>query len=474
VVIPCYMPNEEDIIWEVLDYYREQAKIYPGELKVLVVWNSSDAHYATEDRFNELKKEWPGFKWRRDLLSTSKCDNLNTAIEYLDTEVALLNDADTMVSAETCVRASLLITAGEESEQVDIAQCHSTYCREDVIGCPESGWFCFGPFITMADSSKPKNMATQGLFKHAPFNGRGGFWRVSALKLVGFDHRSIGEDHDAAYRGMAYYGIKGILDPNMLCQEREPPDCSSLTKQRIRWETAALEMRRTFPWILRSKYYSKPEAFILIWSQLYANANLPLQFMPMQMLMAISMIVTKCYMWKHVFGKEGASWKALCRNEDCIAHFKVNDVEVALPLAFVVFVSIFLVVMALWMFECVLRCSTTRYRYRPAFCFFSVFIAPFTMAPFLTYCQFGALRDYCFGDAKFIATKRSPSSDKLSSFASTGAIGSANKMNAVASTGSMHSSVASETEHRSNGTLTAPLLGSNSRTQGKNGLHSAV
>jgi len=50
---------------------------------------------------------------------------------------------------------------------------------------------------------------------------------VSALKLVGFDHRSIGEDHDAGYRAIAYFGAKGILDPNMLCQEREAPDCAS-------------------------------------------------------------------------------------------------------------------------------------------------------------------------------------------------------------------------------------------------------
>jgi hypothetical protein len=382
VVIPCYMPNEQEIIFDVLNYYRVQASRYPGVMKVLVVWNSPDEHYSVEEKLNDLKQEWPLFEWRRDLLSTSKCDNLNTAIEYLRTDVALLNDADTMVSAETFVRASLLITGGEESEQFDIAQCHSTHCREDVIGCPESGGFCFGPVVTMADASKPKTMATQGLFKHAPANGRGGFWRSSALKLVAFDHRSFEEGHDAAYRGIAYYGLKGILDPNMLCQEREPPDCASLTRQRIRWETAALEMRRTFPWILRSTYYSKFEAFILIWSQLYANANLPLQSMPLQIFMAIWLVVTKCFMWKHVFGGEELSWHKLCGNEDCAAHFKVHGEELALPLSFVVLLSIFFVVAVLWIFERLLRFGTTRYRPRGGFCLLSVLVAPVTMVPF--------------------------------------------------------------------------------------------
>jgi hypothetical protein len=290
-------------------------------------------------------------------------------------------------------------------------------------------------------------MATQGhLFKHSPSNGRGGFWRVSALKLVGFDHRSIGEDHDAGYRAIAYYGAKGILDANMLCQEREAPDCASLTKQRIRWETAALEMRRTFPWILRSEYYSKTEAFILMWSQLYANANLPLQFMPMQCFIGISMIISKCFMWKHVFGGTYMSWKALCGNEDCVARFTIHEEEIAIPFAFAVFAGIFLFMMSIWTFECCLRCCVTRYTPRMRFCLNAVFVSPFIMGPFLTYCQFGALKDYCFGDAKFIATKRSPSSDKLSSMGSI--------------PGGSRSDMAAGGAGEAGGSLGAPLLGS--------------
>merc|ERR1712054_127226 len=196
------------------------------------------------------------------------------------------------------------------------------------------------------------------------------------------------------------------------------------------------------------------EAFVLIWSQLYANANLPLQFMPMQFFVLLSIPLTKCFLFKHVFGGPEASWQALCGNEHCIAHFHIAGHEVALPLAFVVLLSIFVVMVSIWMVECILRCSTTRSRPRVFFCLNAVFLAPFTMGPFLLYCQFGALRDYCFGDAKFIATKRSPSSDKLSS------VGSLNSMStAVTVKGSAGNLKGLGSSQDLKGNLKAPLLG---------------
>merc|ERR1719213_871289 len=81
-------------------------------------------------------------------------------------------------------------------------------------------------------------------------------------------------------------------------------------------------------------------------------------------------------------------------------------------MAFAAFILLFAVVFGLWILDCILRCLSTRYRPQALWCFNTVFIAPITIAPFLTYCQFFALRDYCFGGAKFIPTKRSPTSSR--------------------------------------------------------------
>merc|ERR1711957_539374 len=107
----------------------------------------------------------------------------------------------------------------------------------------------------------------------------------------------------------------------------------------------------------------------------------------------------------------------------------MGDHDVALPLAFVAFAALFGFVFFLSIIDYVCRTATTRYRSRLVFCFTSVFVIPFTMVPFLTFCQFGALKDYCFGSAKFIATKRSSSSESSASKSSLATIVSQSSLN---------------------------------------------
>jgi len=207
----------------------------------------------------------------------------------------------------------------------------------------------YGILITIGDATKPQNMSTQSPFKHAPFNGRGGFWRTSALQQVGFDHRTVGEDHDAGYRGCAYFGFKGILDMNMLCQEQEPPDCKALPSQRIRWETAALEMRRPFSWILRSPHYGRFETFVLLWGQLQSNCNMPFQSLPFQVATSIPIVMLKSWLSIYALGNvndANMSLQKLCSRDNCVITFEDfrnpvtgNHFNVALPLPVVIFAA---------------------------------------------------------------------------------------------------------------------------------------
>jgi len=163
--------------------------------------------------------------------------------------------------------------------------------------------------------------------------------------------------------------------------EREPPNCKALTNQRTRWETAALEMRRTFPWVLRSEHYTRFEMFTLLWSQLSSNVNLPLQQLPLQVCQIIPLAVTKAFISRHVFGDEPASLRNMCSNEDCIAKFVINGTQVAFPLAFVVFISLFAFWLLLRIIDIVIRTLLVRYRPRAAWCLFTTFLAPFTYLP---------------------------------------------------------------------------------------------
>jgi len=422
IVIPCYMPNEEEILPEMLDFYEEQLKHYPGESKILIVWNSPNNHPQFEELMRERESKWPtkgGLVVKRCLYSTSKCDNLNMACDFIYTEIACLNDADTMLHWGTMVRGSIWI----KDHGYDIAQSMNVHCKADCKGMPgeEGQETChpYGVLITIGDGTKPQNMSSQNMRGHSPFNGRGGFWRTSALKKVGFDHHTVGEDHDAAYRGFAYYGFKGILDNNMLCQEQEPPDCKSLVSQRIRWETAALEMRRTFIWILMSPHYSTLEKFILIWSQLSQNCNMPCQSFPLQVATGMPIIIVKGFLSKFMFLPDPALTKEqLCEQVHCLYSFPWTlpvvgtQITVMLNSALLLFLGVGMFFCLVNLVDYCLRVKITRYRPRAMFLCYYACLKTWFVVPFFVYLQYWAIYDYCWGGAKFIATARSPPSVK--------------------------------------------------------------
>jgi len=433
IVLPCYLPNEEDILPFVLDHYMKQyeqlAKYEASSVKckkeVLVVYNSPNQH----PDFPPVIKDWQqkydakGFKLtvRENKESTSKCDNLNFACEIIETEVALCNDADTMLDWTCIVRGSEHIRNG-----YDLAQAMNSHCLYDRNGTPgdENERQChpYGILITIGDATKPQNMSTQTPFKHAPFNGRGGFWRTASLKKVGFDHRTVGEDHDAGYRGFAYFGFKGLLDMNMLCQEQQPPDCAALTSQRIRWETAALEMRRTFSWILRSPHYGRFETFVLLWGQMQSNCNMPFQSLAFQVVGCMPLIMLKSWLSIYALGSvtdANMSLQKLCERDNCVISFEDianpftgNHFNIALPLPVAIFVAMTIAFICINAFDFIIRVLTTRYR--PSLMFFIYYgvLKQMFVAPYFMYVQYWAMYDYCWGGAKFIATARSPLSPK--------------------------------------------------------------
>ena len=109
--------------------------------------------------------------------SISKCDNLNMACDLIDTEVACLNGAGTMLHWSCMVRSSIWI----KDHGYDNAQSMNVHCKTDCAGRPgeEGQETChlYDVLITIGDGTKPTNMSSQNMRGHSPFNGRGGFWR---------------------------------------------------------------------------------------------------------------------------------------------------------------------------------------------------------------------------------------------------------------------------------------------------------
>ena len=135
---------------------------------------------------------------------------MNIACDLIDTEVACLNDAATMLHWICMVRASIWI----KDHGYDTAQSMNVHCKADCAGRPgeEGQEMCHpnGILITIGDGTKSQHMSSQHMRGHSPFNGRGGFWRTSALTNVQFDHHTVGEDQDTQWHAqLDIFSAKG-------------------------------------------------------------------------------------------------------------------------------------------------------------------------------------------------------------------------------------------------------------------------
>ena len=400
VVLPAYLPNEAEIAIEMLTLYREIEKSYPAPMRVMFVYNSPKDMPEIESKLQQLADEWPSLSVHRHMTSTSKCDNLNLAISLLETDLVLLNDTDTIVSAESMKRASLHIF-GEN--KYDIAQCINIHCAEDAAGRPDGHDFCMGGIITIEDSSVDVSKRIQTQMKRLPFNGRGGFWHSDALKAVCFDYRTVSEDHDSAYRAFTYFGCQGILDPNMMCQEREPPTCGELTKQRIRWESGATEIRRNLVWMLRSEHYDFSQLVSVATVQMSGWA-FPWQSLPVKGIAILQLIVVKSFVVKLIdFDTWGTAFTI------CLFGICVNIPWSVIFL--MIMLSILSVVMSVPRF--CFRVALVRYKPRWLYAVYLIVIQPTIVTIFFFYVYYCALHDVLWGSAVFICTARSVSSSQI-------------------------------------------------------------
>merc|ERR1712110_846269 len=109
----------------------------------------------------------------------------------------------------------------------------------------------------------------------------------------------------------------------------------------------------------------------------------------------------------------------LCSRDNCVVYFPDvrnpvtgNHWNVALPLPVALFAALTVLFVMINAFDFAVRVLTTRYRPRIMFLIYYGILKPMFVAPYFCYVQYWALYDYCWGGAKFIATARSPPSQK--------------------------------------------------------------
>jgi len=227
VVVPCYLPNEADIIKETINHHFFATTLIE-ELDVYIVYNTP-VRMDIEAELSALA-EGPLPAGRRLFIqsaerSTSKAANLNHAISKIDnTEYIAIYDADhhpdptslamaigfLQESGADCVQGSVYIRDGPPFLRMLLqVEFFITY---------------YGALLTL-----------EYIVGNGFFAGSNAVWRADVLKQLDFDTRALCEDIDWCMRGMRDHGVKFKFLPECRSGELTPIGWHALWKQRLRW-----------------------------------------------------------------------------------------------------------------------------------------------------------------------------------------------------------------------------------------------
>jgi len=227
VLLPCYMPNEKAILPATVQHIIEKIE-YPQPFDLILCYNSPKPVEPAESEWAALNGHvYENGRTLRVMKiegSKSKAENLNAALDAVDTENVMIYDADHHADAD-----SLMIAT--EFMKVKDCKCvqGSTYIRYKpnflaklidaeffVI------FFCFFP-------------ATQFLSKVGIFGGSNALWKTDVLKKYKFRHDVQTEDVDLSTR-VGKDQVKIRFCPESRSGELPPANFAALWKQRLRWE----------------------------------------------------------------------------------------------------------------------------------------------------------------------------------------------------------------------------------------------
>jgi len=226
VIMPCYLPNEKEIIVENIELLCDSTQF----TKVVLVYNTPPGFEVEEEALRKLEARHPKMKLVCAKGSRSKAENLNVAVAVIEEPMTLLLDAD------------------HRLEDVDILEL-----RRQLHAAPDSVCTAQGSVLLRGNTCWAKLVhglswnffsflipAMQAVFGSALFFGAGAIWRTSVLQELKFDHTMIAEDDDISMRAFAK-GYTMISAPLAYITELAPAGLRAFLAQRLRW-TIGFEM----------------------------------------------------------------------------------------------------------------------------------------------------------------------------------------------------------------------------------------
>lgn len=218
-IVAAYLPNEAATIEETIEAFL--ANDYP-KLQVVLAYNTP-YNMPVETRLAEMARHDPRFTPYRVQGSTSKAQNVNSAIKILTGEFVGIFDADHHPAPNSFRRAWRWIAAG-----YDVVQGHC------VVRNGETSWVARMVAIEFEAIYAVSHPGRTRLHTFGIFGGSNGYWRTELLRATRMHGFMLTEDIDSSMR-LIQRGHKIATDRDLRSTELAPLSLRALWNQRMRW-----------------------------------------------------------------------------------------------------------------------------------------------------------------------------------------------------------------------------------------------
>lgn len=234
IILPMYLPNEQGIVFDTLDYFKG----LNIDKKVYLAYNTPFL-LKIESDLNEYELE--NGDWLSVVKvtnSTSKAENINYILKnYPLGEMVCFFDADARPMITNFSRANYWLF----EKNYDYVQGR---CK---IRSSEGNMFETAVALNFSLMYSVCHRVRDSIFDYALFGGSNGYWKSGAIASLGFDSKMLTEDIDCAVRAMMS-GYKGKYDEEIISSEEAPPSLGAFITQRTRWTQGWFEVTLKYFW----------------------------------------------------------------------------------------------------------------------------------------------------------------------------------------------------------------------------------
>jgi cellulose synthase/poly-beta-1,6-N-acetylglucosamine synthase-like glycosyltransferase len=227
-IIPCFLPNEQDIIEETLWHILENVQS-PGDLKLWLVYNTPEDVPDIEERLRNIstRKDLPrgrSLVVMRVATSNSKAENINHVLPHLQAKYTVMYDADHHPDSDSLLQLVATIVRNKSA-----CVWGSTYIRD--LGAGFWARIIDAEFFVTHFIAFPSLELLTGA---GIFGGSNGLWDTKVLQSTYFSPSMQTEDIDLSVR-MLLQGYQIDVCPEARSGELAPSSLKAVYKQRLRW-----------------------------------------------------------------------------------------------------------------------------------------------------------------------------------------------------------------------------------------------